>query len=273
MSNPYLSIIVPSIRTQNWERFISSVQDSCTKFSYEVIFIGPFKNQEVLDNNKNVRYIHSFDTVTVCLQRATLLAKGELIHNNVDDGVFLPDSLDLALDYYKNNCNIGDILNCRYREGQGFSGKELPMYYWRMGTYPQQYGLLGINPNWQLSLQPIFSKIYFINMGGYDCRWEYSNYAHIDFCARCQNSNPSGKVIHSPIEVSSADHSQPDHGPIQAAQEGPDSIKFKELWKEPTNRQFIDINNWRDFSGRWERRFSKEYSSYEEMCLGEKYVI
>ena len=65
-----LSIIVPSIRPHYWKRYYESVVNSCAKYNWEIVFVGPFCDQEILANNtiKNVRYFKDYATTTVCAQ-------------------------------------------------------------------------------------------------------------------------------------------------------------------------------------------------------------
>ncbi len=261
-----LSIIVPSIRTANWQRFVDSVKDSCKKYRCEIIFVGPWKTEVVSDIP--IRHIQSYDRVGVCIQKGCFEAEGKFIFHTVDDGILLPDAIDYSLSYFISRGNFIDILNCRYREGQGFSGREFPEIYWRAGSYPHVYGQKYINPDWRLSLQPIMWREYFIMIGGMDCRFEYSNHSHADLSFRVQSNE--GTIIHSPVDISTADHSQKDHGPIQFAQENLDSPVFDALWNAPRDK-FIEYDNYKEFEGRWKQRFSKEYTSYDELCEGEGY--
>lgn len=261
-----ISIVVPSIRTQHWQRFLDSVKESCKLYSCEVIFVGPFKTE--VSTDIPVRHIKSYDRVGVCLQKGCIEAEGELVFHTVDDGVLLPDALDITIFNYCKHAKFNDIMNARYMEGQGFSGRSFPEAYWRAGSYPTVYGQKYVNPDWRLSLQPIVNREFFIMVGGLDCRFEYSNHSHVDFNFRTQLIG--GRILHSPVDVSSADHSQSDHGPIQFAQENIDSAVFNDLWNQPRSK-FIEYEDYKNYEGRWERRFSKKYSSYDELCKGEGY--
>ena len=268
MKNIDVSVIIPSIRTQNWDRFVASVGESCTWYRYEIIFIGPFCDNEICQKYSNVRWIKSYDRVSVCLQKACFEAKGWLVFHTVDDGILLSGTLDRAIIQYIRQCNREDILNCRYMEGKDFSGYEFPEFYWRAGTYPSVYGAQYINPEWRLSLQPLMSTSYFIEIGGLDCRFEYSNHSHADLSYRTQLAG--GKLIHSEVSVSSAEHGQFDHSPIQIAQENYDQAIFNDLWNQPRKPR-IPFDNYVKYEGPWKRRFSQEYNSYDELCNGEGY--
>lgn len=264
-----ISLIVPSIRPHNWQRFLNSVQNSCTKYNWEVVFIGPFNNERAMENLP-IKWIKSYDTVPVCLQLGSREASGKLIFHTVDDGLLLPNSLDLAIDFYNTNC-YNDILNCRYTEGPNFSGRPFPENYWKAGYYPQHYGQKYVDPTWNLSVQPLLLKRTFIEFGGLDCSFGYSNHPHIDANFRWQQAGLA--IINSPTEITIADHMpglSGDHAPICNTQEGPDSIKFNELWNSPRKTK-IPYDNFIPFLGTWKARFKKEYSTYEEMCVGEGY--
>jgi hypothetical protein len=261
-----LSIVVPSIRTQHWQRFVDSVKNSCKSHSCEIIFVGPFKTEVISDIP--IKHIESYDRVGVCLQKGCHEAEGELLFHTVDDGILLEDSLDITIDFAWDNAYFTDIVNARYMEGVGFSGRTFPEQYWRAGTYPTVYGQSKVNPDWRLSLQPIMNVEFFHMIGGLDCRFEYSNHSHADLSFRVQSIG--GRILHSPVDVSSAEHSQADHGPIQFAQENIDSPVFNKMWNEPRDK-FILFDDYKQYEGRWERRFSKEYDSYESLCEGEGY--
>lgn len=262
-----LSIIVPSIRTPNWAQFINSVKQSCIKHTWEIIFIGPFKDESLLINN--IKHIENYSTVPVCLQIASIQAQGKLLHHNVDDSIFYENSLDTCIDFYNKNCSYKDLINGRYREGKNHSGYEFnPNIYWRAGTYPTIYCKKYVNPNWLLSLQPLLNREYFIELGGLNTNFEYSNHSHIDFSFRLLNNG--GNIFHSPVEIVSSDHSQIDHQPIEDAQNN-DQKLFDNIWNNEQNRIYIDINNYKDNENIWIRRFDKKYSSYKELI--EKYEI
>jgi len=255
-----ISIIVPSLRPQNWERFLESCANSCTKFSYQVIFIGPFANENILNQSRcNVRFIRSYSTVPICLQIACNVANGKYLFHTVDDGILLPNSLDICLEQNPT------IMNARYMEGDGFSGYEFPMQYWRAGTYPNVYGQKFINPDWTITLQPIINRELYYVFGGIETKFEYSNHGHADLSFRLQKAGL--KIEQSPISVSSADHGQIDHQPIQDAQEGPDTEIFNQMWNidRECSKKYFDY----DSNNIWKRRFPlnwEAYFSYEDLC-------
>jgi hypothetical protein len=269
-----ISILVPSIRTQNWERLYDSIAKSCTKYNWELVFVGPFIDEQVIEYD-NVKHIQSYATIPICMQKATLECEGKLIFHTVDDGVLLPESLNICIDYYNDNCRNIDVLNMRYREGDNFNvPTEFVPEYWKVKSAPWEYGLAGINQEWSLSVQPLFSKDLFVGLGGFECSFEYTNHCHHDFIFRVQQFG--GKIYHSPVEVSYADHfpgREGDHAPIHDAQTGPDTNRFREIWGNPTDRVFITYDNWEYYLKfhTWKRRFDGPYHTYKELCEKQGY--
>lgn len=261
-----VSIIVPTIRTHLLERFVRSVENACKEYSSEIVFISPFKTEIV--SHIPIKWVASYSSVPVCLQLGGIEAEGKLLFHTVDDGVLLENSLDIALSQYNKECQFNDILNCRYMEGKDFNCYEFPEIYWRAGSYPHIYGAKYVDPDWRLSLQPLLSREFYVLTGGMDCEPEYSNFGHSDISFRCQQN--SGKIVHSCINITKADHGQNDHEPIQSAQEGPDKVIFDRWWNNP-RPNIINYEDYKQYDKIWERRFKDKYSSYEDLCKGENY--
>ena len=264
-----LSILVPGIRPHNWNELYESTKLACTKYDYEIVFIGPFCPPEGLLENENVKYIKDYASVPVCIQKASLECDGQLVFHTVDDGTLEKHSVDMAIDYYNKHCCEKDVINMRYKEGQGKNGNSLPLSYWKAWTHGD-LRMRGIDPGWSISLQPMVSLQHFKDLGGFDCRFEYSNHCHHDLIFRIQMDG--GRIINSPIEACNADHypgTSGDHEPICRAQHQYDDPKFFELYgsRKPMERIRIDYDNWKSCPQVWKIRFDKEKlpESYEEM--------
>lgn len=258
-----LSIITPAMRTHYWPRFLNSIQKSCTKFQYEIIFISPFDLPENLKSD-NILYLKSFSTVPVCIQKGTLLATGDLICHAVDDSVFYENTLDLSIEYFLNKMKYDDAITLTYTENtNNMNIKEK----WQIKNISEFTGLKCVNPEWTTFVQPMMYKSKFIEMGGLDCSFEYSNHPHHDLAFRMNTLGSNIEVV--PFSVSYAFHmpgSTGDHEPIQSAQEGPDATRFKNKWSgNDCPKTLIDYNNYIEYDKVWERRFKKQYKSYEEM--------
>lgn len=98
-----LSIVVPAFRTPKWKALYNSAFDSCKKYTWQMVFISPFDLPEELKDKENIKLIKSYSTVPVCTHRGILEADGELVFSTTDDGIFSPDSIDMAVDLWNKN--------------------------------------------------------------------------------------------------------------------------------------------------------------------------
>jgi hypothetical protein len=268
-----VSIIVPTIRPNYWQRFYDSVVLSCKNFSWEIIFVGPFANEEFLKSHPDVRFIESFANPTTCFQVGVAASENPIYFFSSDDSVLYPDALDTCLSDWIQHCRTQDVINCRYREGNNFGTYEFPMAYWFAGSYPHVYGQKYVKPQWGIALQTVGSREFFIEFGGFDCAFQFSNHAHADFSFRLQNGY--GHVYQSRVEIANLSHfdgDDGDHAPVRSAQENDDTKLFNEIWNNQDGRGKIDFNNYKSFASLvWNKRFKQKYTSYKEMCQGENH--
>ena len=71
-----LSIITPAISPERWVDFYNSAKISCTKYSFEIIFVGPYDPPDELKNNPQIKYIKDFGPPTMCNQMGVCIATG-----------------------------------------------------------------------------------------------------------------------------------------------------------------------------------------------------
>ncbi|MHA2279432.1 MAG: hypothetical protein ACXAC5_00875 [Promethearchaeota archaeon] len=256
MSKYDLSICIPGIRPSYWERLYTSLLTACSRYSFEIVFIGPYGLPDSLRSQHNVRYIKSFATSVRCAQEAVLSCEGDLIAIPADDGYFFPESFDKAIDLYKT-VDEKDIIVLRYREGPGFSGKEFPLKYWTCKAHSALNGL-NIPNHYKHAMHPLLSIRYFQEIGGYDCRFEHMAFAGHDFSCRVQRD---GSCLHlSLTEVMNADWllgNSGDHAPIVDSHENHDYPLFRKIQLSPDHNQRIkiDYDNWKNQPAVWPRRW------------------
>lgn len=264
-----LSVLIPSIRTTNWNQVLTTLKDACKRYQYEVIFSGPF-GPPPGTNMSGVKHVLTYSTPSVAAQLGTLQCEGELLYHTVDDARFVPDSLDMAIDLYTAQCNEKDILNCRYTEGDDYYCNEslFPPDFWYAYFHPP-LRLPGIPSHYKFSLHFLVNTKYFIEMGGFDCNYEYLNFNLHDISYRFIASG--GKIIDSPTTVAVCNHygnGRVDHKVIEDAYPH-DYAKFLAKYSNPnalTDNLKIDFDNWKNQPEVWSRRFGKKlYGSYEEM--------
>jgi len=259
---------MPAIRTHNWLEFYESAKKACKRYTFEIVIVSPFDLPDELKGKENITLVMDYGNPSRCTQIANLKATGEFLYNCVDDGVFLEDSIDLALDYFKNNLTDSDVINMRYREAQGRTGGPLPLNFWDAHTH-EELRLPGIKPEWKISLHFLMKRSHYLYLGGIDCQFEYSNHGIHDLMFRLQSLG--GVIVDSQLEGLNCTHYMGrtgDHAPIHDAQVTHDSPIFKTMYLDPDaakNRNKLNINNWTKCPEVWKRRFTRKVKSYEEL--------
>ena len=94
---PEISIILPAIRQENWDKLYDSIVAS-TNRSFELIICSPYALTPKLQDLKNVKYVKDFGGPTRASAIASLLAEGKLIAWLTDDAILKPNALDAAID-------------------------------------------------------------------------------------------------------------------------------------------------------------------------------
>lgn len=267
-----LSILIPSIRTNNWPNLISSLHRACRKHTCELILIGPFNgfNQLIPCANIYPKHIEEFGCVSRAVQRGMLETSSDLVFLTVDDCVFAENSIDICINQYKTECNELDVLNMRYSEG----GDIWPAEKYRVGAHGS-FQLPGVDQNWNIAPQFMMKRATFVGLGGFDCRYEYINEPVHDFMFRLQRFG--GKVINSNVHCCIATHypgETKDHGPIHRSQTQHDYPLFVEYYNKGDVPIFIRYDNWRQQPDVWNKRFSKgKVQTYDELAKSEGYIL
>lgn len=260
-----VSIFMPAIRVPNWIPMYNSLIKSCERYSWELVLCSPFELPDELKEKSNIKIIKDLGSPSRCAQLASFECDGELLFHCVDDALFLPNSIDDAIDFYRANCKYKDAVNMRYKEGAGYSGNSMPMSYWIAGSHGD-LRLQGIPQDFKISCHHLMNAKYFRELGGYDCEFEYQNFNLHDLMFRLQANG--GQLFDSPVDVTTCDHSQSDHKVIEAAHHENDLPLFRKLYSDFNvlkNRIKIDLNNWTQQPEIWTRRFKKKPENYEEL--------
>jgi len=265
-----ISIMLPSIRPQFLDIFYDTATKACKKHSFEIIVPGPFDVSAEARRNPNVKILKTYAAPTVAIQMAMQMCSGELVYYAVDDQVLLENVLDETIEVHRDKLKQKDVICMKYHEDPTLLNYKTMELLKEEITAPTQdiwfagmYGdlrLPGIDPNWRLA--PLFCmKVeYFHELGGFDCRWEYTNCPVHDLIFRIQSDG--GKVINSPSLISigawQPNHTG-DHAPVHDAQLGPDTILFNQIYSEPdaaSRRIKLCYSNWKEQPDVWARRFN-----------------
>ena len=269
-----LSIFIPGFRTPLWPKVYESAKNACKKYKWEMVFIGPFEPPKELRDKENVLFVKDCGTVTRCAQKGMLEIRSDLFFLTVDDCVFAEDSIDLAMDTYKEQCGYKDVVCMIYGEG----GNKMNKDYWTVAKWPD-FRLPGIDQSWRIANQCIMNKNYFIELGGLDCvNYEYIDKPIHDFMFRLQKDG--GKIVFAPKHTCIATwyfEEEGDHSPIHNAMFKRDIPMFVRMYSDPRyykKRLKIEYDNWKRSPEIWQRRFSKGVpNSYEELCEREGYEV
>ena len=268
-----ISIMMPAIRTNQWLMMYGSLLNACKKYTWELVLISPFDLPDNMKHLENIKLIKDYGCPSRCAQMGTLSCEGRMLYHCVDDAIFLPDAIDVAMDFYNEHCDYKDVVNMRYREGANYSGQTLPMGFW-MAWFHQELRLTGIPQHYKISCHHLMSFEYFRELGGWDCRFEYINHGLHDLMFRVQADG--GRLYDSPTDATTVNHfvdKTGDHAPIYDAQTFADKPKFDEIYSSNYNaaeqRIHIDLNNWEQCPEVWDRRFKEKDgqlpTTYEEI--------
>lgn len=254
-----VSLIVPGIRPGNWESLYSSMQKSCNRHTFEIIFIGPHHPPKQLRKKSNVKYIEDFGCPTRCSQKATIESEGKLYALGADDGEFIPDAFSLSIDKYNSVCSYKDVIIQKYTEGKNKTGKSLPAEKYFANRYKTSSSPF-LPADYMFAMNPLVSMDYYKELGGFDCRFEFMSFASHDWSYRAQRNG--SKFYISDCEVLKVDHSpgiSGDHAPVHYAHTDNDVPLYKKIYgdQEVINRIFIDFDNWENSSDVWTRRWPK----------------
>lgn len=253
-----LSLCLAGIRPQFWENVFKSAADSCQRHSFELIIVSPFDLPEPLRRVQNIRHLKDYGPPTRASQLAVNLSEGRLISFPCDDGIFLSEGNDHAIELFDRINKRKDGIVMRYREAAGMKGETFPEEYWYARRHLNTKEL-HLDEHWKIACQPMISKDYFREIGGVDClSFECMAYATHDLCYRIQRD---GGVFHlSPKDVMNADNygeTGVDHAPVFFGQKENDEKNFFSMYrsKEVKKRVKVDFHNWENSSSVWARRW------------------
>lgn len=262
-----VSIMLPSIRPENLEKFYDYATKACKKYSFELIIPSPYLIPESLMTRGNVKFVHTYANPTIAFQMASQLCDAEFIYNTTDDGLIQEDSIDIAVEMARSINQRKDMINMIYDEGVldintldllSHNHKHFHPLYWRAWTHGD-LRLPGINQDWKLCMHFFMRTDYFRELGGFDCNYEYSNHALHDLAFRVQSDG--GVIRELPKVAFYCSHGHSDHKPVEEAQLGPDSLRFNSIYRHvdaASSRILLDYSDWKNRDPIWKRRFDSK---------------
>lgn len=248
-----LSVLVPSIRTENLKRLYDSV-GSAFSGTFEFIVISPYDLPSEL-NQDNVKLIKSWRSPIACQQQGLMQSQGEYITWAADDGVYLPGSLDESFKILDGE-DYKTVVMGKYLEGDTPVNMESNWYY-TLCNHDSMKSLPGIPEDSLMLNCGLVSKQLLFELGGWDCfRFQVCPMAYNDFAIRAQKFG--AKFIIQSMLMFKCSHEpgmMGTHGPIHVAQTNHDEPVFRGLYGIIYDRNVIDINNWENTPEKWGIRF------------------
>ena len=262
-----ISLVIPSIRPLMYQTVYDSFL-TCWSGTFEIIFVSPY-DMPVLKKVERgqVQWFRDFGCPSRALQIGAINAKADWLSFATDDCIFDPLTMDRAWmtlgkkrdGQYTNmnfNPNYKTVIVCKYTESDNWSKWMLTQWYytaWFHGDFRHP----NIPLHFRLYMNGLISKQLFMEIGGFDCRFESMAYCYNDFSMRAQFYG--AKFI---IEKDRLDHCswQPsessDHGPVHHACVDHDAPLFRGVYWAKHFKPVIKIpvDNWKYVAAKWPRR-------------------
>ncbi len=253
---PLLSVIVPGIRPQNWQKLYDSVASSLESNDFEVIFVGP-NGWPAESDMPNAFFIQDWGSPARAMNIGLVASHGQFVTWAADDGVFLPGMLETVVNLVDKS-NEKHIITGKYVEGAGHGMLEDD--YYRLHKSINCNGL-HVDPNaWILNVS-IINTEYLKLLGGWDSSlFEVAVMAYFDLAVRVQKDGAQVELYPDPIyQCGHMPDITGDHAPIHYAQILHDTPLFSKVWSDPqaVDRIYIPLDNWTEAEEKWGRRFNK----------------
>jgi hypothetical protein len=254
-----VSIISPAIRKEKWMDFYLGMAQAIGKYSFEWILTGPIEPDKELLNKPNVKHVKDYGHPTRCTQIASIVAEGELLGWESDDGIFIENGLELAVDMWYQSGNPKNQVILKYLEGPHPNMPDMTasgLGYWH-AWFHDGLKFAGIPKHYMCAGLGMLQTEYFRKLGGFDCRFENINMCCHDLSFRIQHDG--GQLLLPPKHIMWNEWSSENGGIIVDAYNEQDFPLFKRLYNQSdilTHRIYLDYNNWMyNSSPVWARRF------------------
>lgn len=234
-----LSIIIPSIRIQNWKTLIESIVQSCTKYKYEIIFVGPYYN-DIINNITNIKYIKDYGSPNRCQQIGSLIAEGKYIHFGSDDCVYKPLCIDNVMDILIKI----PVITCNYSEGGNSQSTMKIIETYGNNQYQE------IKNDWVIFNVP-FIDLNLFQSFNFNCIYQTTCWGHTDLAARIQN-----KILKSHIHIYNNSIFECSHMPDITGDHAPIHYSFfddKKLFYSSSIQS--DVLSFTKSPSKWSKRF------------------
>jgi hypothetical protein len=180
MTDPVVSIIVPTNRKEFWPQFLEGLSKNTT--SLEILFVGPCDKPD-FDLSENVRVIYTEVKPAQCIQIGIWEARGKYVVISADDQWYAPNSMDVMVERAEHHHVIP---SCSYRWRSLDCVQGVIFYYWLT-----QGGYLNA-PVTHFSTLLLRQDV--IDIGGIDSNF-ISSYTDIDLALRLQHEKGYSREV------------------------------------------------------------------------------
>lgn len=254
---PQISLIIPAIRPKLYQ----GMYDSLLKTWHgtgELIIVSPYELPNMkLNPRVSVRLIKDFGCPSRALQLGAIVAQADLLSFFTDDCIFDSDTMNKAYRTYQKANNYKTVVVCKYTESDHYSKWMLTPWYYH-AWYHADFHHFNIPFHFKLFMNGLLSKKVFMEVGGFDCKYESMAYTYNDLSMRLQFYGCNFVIEKDRLDHCSwQDGGSSDHGPVARACIEHDMPLFRGVyWAKHFEPQIkIDINNWKHSAARWPRRF------------------
>jgi len=219
------------------------------KTEHELVIVSPYDLPPEMEGLENVTLIKDRGCPSRCYQLGALHSKGEYIVCSVDDGTFCPNrAIDKAFKILPKHHK--GVVTFKYSEHAG--GRNAVDMAWNMGAHKTMKKLPYIPNHYLLLPTFLMRRDYFMEVGGWDCKFEQPGVGCIDLAVRFQNDGAEIAMGHKYMDLENDCGSH--HSPIERAHWEHDMPLLIKIYSTVPNRSRIPFDNWKNASEVWPRR-------------------
>ena len=264
---PELSVVMPGTFPEKWADIYNSIISSTTK-SFELIIVtnNGVHMPLALWIMPNIKIVKDYGSPVRAHSIGASLAEGRLITWIPDDGKFSPYGLDMALDKFNEMAeNKKNILTYKFTENEKAYTDEYYKINFHKDAKVEDEGIGSkyIPDDYYILNHCIMYRAYYEELGGFDCSYEGTAMAYIDFSIRAQYDGAQVQLLKGmPILICTQFESEDSkHSHIHDAQKLHDEPYYDSIYKQPNWAENIQVKlkqaeEWKKAPIAWPRKYS-----------------
>lgn len=241
-----------AIRPKKWLKVYKAIGNAFHG-SWELIIVSPERLPLQLLDKPNIQFIQDWGCPTRCQQIALTKAQGEYVAWTVDDGVYLPKTLDKHLALLTDK----KFISLKYTEGT-HSSMDMALDKYYIINYHSGALNIFVNPEFKLLNFGIGKTSILKELGGWDCQFETLAFSQLDLAIRLQMAGYEVQISNGLCLICEwMPGIQGDHAPMHHSQIEHDEPIYREIYSKESckERIYIPLNNWQNSPEKWIRRF------------------